>query len=323
MKAKQIFEKLFAHWPAKILCFVMALLLYFFYQVSQMNTKAIPVKLTVSSDGLLMPVNSYPKHVRVTVRTSPEYIAKITEDGITAELNISNYVKPGEYKVPVNIDFSSDLLLIEPLEVHVTPDTIPLTLEEKVFTNVKVTPVFEGSLPPGYETGNISVFPKTVRISGPASIIGQIKELQTDKVDLSDYTASFSQQAKLVRNTSLINIEDKPSVSVSVEVKPVQQEMAYSDIPVYFTYLPHHLQVAGTVPVVSFKVSGIQSDLGSLNVDNYTVQADCSSVTQPGEYELPLSYLLPSTVTVVEKSAETVKVQIVQKPKEPSPGQKP
>jgi len=322
MKAKQIFEKLVDQWPAKVICFVTALLLFFFYQISQMDTKSVPVKLSVVSDGLLIPVSSYPKHVRVTVRTAPENISKITEDGITAVLNISNYVKPGEYNVPVNIDLDPGLLLIDPLEVHVYPDKVLLTLDEKTFAYVPVKPSLAGTLPRGYESGTIIVTPTSLRISGPRSVVEQLKELQTDKVDLDQHSATFAQQVKVIKNNSLINIEDNAAVSVSVEVKAVRQEKEYTGIHIYFMSLPQNLKIAGTVPDVSFRVSGDQPSVESLNVDDYTVQADCSSILQPGEYEIPLVYLLPATLKLEEKSAESVRITVVSKGPDTVHGQK-
>ena len=281
-----------------------------------MSSKSIPVKLTVTQENILMPVNSYPKHVRVTIRTSPENIAKITADDISAELNIEAYTKPGEYKVPVTINLDPELLLIEPLEVHVSPDTVPLILGGKSGGTVKVSPLIVGALPAGYETGSVTVTPPVLRVSGPVSMLTQIKELQTEKIDITQHSSSFTTKTKVVKNTSLIDLVDAPDVSVTVEIRPVQSEKSYSSIPVYFAYLPHNLQLAGITPVVSFKVAGSQLELDNLNVDDYTVQADCSSVTQPGDYDLQLSFLLPESVKVTEKSAETVKVSIAQKAKE-------
>ena len=122
MKIQPLIDKFLNKWPTKVICVVIALLLYFFYNISQLNTKTFSAEVYIISNGQMMAVSSYQKHVKVTVRARPEDIATISSKDIMARLNLNPYTAPGKYDVPVTLDFSPEVLLIDPFEVRVSPD---------------------------------------------------------------------------------------------------------------------------------------------------------------------------------------------------------
>ena len=308
MNIKQLFEKATNQWLIKVLCFVVALLLYFFFQLQQTEKKVIPVNLTVVSDGLMLPVSSYPKHIKVSVRSTPQNLVQVNEGSITAILNINHYTVPGVYDVPVSIDLVPEVLLLDPLEIQVEPDSVSLTLDEKTFAYVPVTPSLSGVLPRGYELGTVNVSPTSLKVSGAQSMVSQIRSLLTDEVSLDNHTVSFEKTVNIEKVTSLVSVTGSPIVRVSVEINPLKTTREFTDVPVYYSYVPKNIVIQTPAPTVSYKVSGPQLVVEALNIGDFTVQADCSRVTHPGEYELPLLYMLPSTVTVSDKSDVSITI---------------
>ncbi|MCF0242407.1 MAG: hypothetical protein HUK25_07190, partial [Treponema sp.] len=51
MKANKFLSKLLENWPAKIICFTIAVFLYLFYQLSQVETFNVNIPLTVINEG--------------------------------------------------------------------------------------------------------------------------------------------------------------------------------------------------------------------------------------------------------------------------------
>jgi len=54
--------------------------------------------------------------------------------------------------------------------------------------------------------------------------------------------------------------------------------------------------------------------LETYNISSNAVQADLGSISEAGTYEIPLRFFVPSAFNILQKSAETLKVNIVRKP---------
>lgn len=66
------------------------------------------------------------------------------------------------------------------------PTKTELRLEAMVTKLLPVKPVLSGSPPSGFAVKRIVVFPKTVKVSGPRSVMGQLSALETQAVDISE-----------------------------------------------------------------------------------------------------------------------------------------
>ena len=132
MNLNDLKYKITNNWPIKVICFMVAIVIYIFHQVSMLDRKVISIPLEIKSEGALLPVSDYPSHIKVAVRAEPSDIHLVTSGGIKAVLNLTNYAKAGSYVVPVEISLSNLLRTIDPLEVTVKPDKIFVSLEEKV-----------------------------------------------------------------------------------------------------------------------------------------------------------------------------------------------
>src|SRR5574344_2502172 len=164
MKAKRLLEKIAENWPAKVVCFVMALLLYILHQVSLLDRKTFTVPLSVVAEGGMYPMTDCPDYVRVTVRSTTENIAEAIQADITASLDLTTYDQEGTYSVPVSVHLSPKLLLMDPFEVTVKPESVFVRMEEKTLRYVPVMPAVSGEPVHGYIVKNMTVTPQTVQI---------------------------------------------------------------------------------------------------------------------------------------------------------------
>ncbi len=275
-----------------------------------MNTKYFAVPVVVENEGVLIPVSGYKRQVKVSIRSSSDNIAKISEKDITAVVRTAKYTKAGEYNVPVEIDLSPELLLLDPLEVKVFPDTLVMSLDEKTVSFITVHPSLSGEIPHGYEVESVKVVPPTVEVSGPKSLLDNVSEMLTDEILLNDHVVSFVKKASLINLNSFLETDDDVSVAVSVSIRPVSLTKKYDNIAISYTSLKPHFRIVSPKETVSFVLSGSQLALENLAVDDYTVQADCSMINTVGTYEIPLLYLVPSTLTLSDKSKDKITVTV-------------
>lgn len=314
MKMQPLIDKLLNKWPTKVFCIVIALLLYFFYNISQLGTKTLSVDVDVVSNGQMMVVSSYQKHVKVTVRANPQDLAAISSKDITAQLNINQYTKSGEYTVPVMLDFVPEVLLIDPFEVRVSPDTIRLQIEDKTFEYKDIKISFADDVPHGYQVASSTVSPTSLRVTGSRSAVEQTTVLYTNRISLSNHTGKFSAPVTISTLNSLISVDNDEKVFVTVDIKPIENKASYTAVPITFEYLKPELEIAsGSDSTVSFTITGNMLDVENISLNHFLIRADCSGIAEPGEYELELSYEIPVNVVISDVSMDKVKIVVQNK----------
>jgi Uncharacterized protein conserved in bacteria len=314
MKANRLIEKISENWPAKVICFVMALFLFIFHRVSLLDRKTFTVPLSVVADGGMYPMSDCPDYVRVTVRSTTGNIAEAIQADITASLDLTTYDAEGVYSVPVSVHLSPKLLLMDPFEVTVKPETVTVRMEEKALRYVPVTPSVAGEPAHGYRIANITVQPETVQIIGPRSVVDKTKQIYTDKIDASGLSENRSYEVGLQNINSLVNTQSEKQqfrVILSVEAEPLVRN--FTNVPVKINFLLPRLEVEETVPDISFDVNSTVPLLDGYQPDENTVSVDCSAIKEPGTYELPVQLSLPSYFTVENQSAAVIKITVGEK----------
>ena len=173
MSIRTLFEKILDKWPAKIICLVIAVFLYFFHQASLIDTKTFVVPLTIIEDGMVM------RSVSVVVRAEEDAVKSVSISDLTASINLDTITQAGSYKLPIKITLSDRLMEYDPFEVKIKEDTIKIDVDLKTMKYVPIDPYQNqiGEVADGYEIDSIEISPSTVEIMEPASIVAK-----TDKV---------------------------------------------------------------------------------------------------------------------------------------------
>lgn len=313
MNTKKLTEQLLENWPQKIICIVLAIVLYVFNRVSSLEKKVFTVPLKVEASGLMMPASELPRYVKVTIRTKAENMPGINSSNIFASVNLNDYTEAGNYKVPVSLSLSEELLLLDPLEYSSKPDSIEIELDTKSLSYIPVKAALSGEVEHGYTISNIDVSPSTVKVVGPAKIMEKTKFINTRKVIVSNAAKNFSQEVKLDNINAKLRVMPESDFRVTVTVVPATDVKEYKEIIPSILNLADNLSIDSQIPSVSFKISGTVPALERFELANETVSLDFINVKEPGTYEIPVSVSIPKGMTLSEKSLETVSVQIVEK----------
>ncbi|MCQ2595226.1 MAG: hypothetical protein MJ196_08180 [Treponemataceae bacterium] len=315
MNQNQLIEKISNNWLAKIVCLVLAILLYWTYQGSVNQTRYFSVPLTVVSERGFLPVNTLEKYIRIAVKASPDAIDSLSQSDFKAVLDLNSYDEPGQYTVQVRVELSQRAQTIEPLQVDVKPAEISVALEEKKRRSIQVLPLFTGEPAEGYEVVGCSIQPQEIIISGPASVIDGFADHLTFPIGLTDRTESFN-QIDMIRqkiNNPFIAVDEPESIFFKVNILPCQVSKTYTGLGVYFTGLNPYF-VLKTDSKFSITVYGAQNTLKQFSPSSRLLQADCSFIDTTGDFTLPVSVHLPEGLTLVSVSSDYINVKI-----EPAP----
>ena len=206
MNRSGFIAKITEKWPVKVLSLAAAIIISIFYRMNSLETRFFTIPLLIQSNDTLLPANSFPRSVRISVRGETEGIQPILAEDIEAFIDLGRYVNEGSYRVPVQIRKKGRALGVEPLEVSVIPVDIPLLLEHKITRNISVFPIIRGSAAEGYELTRQSLNPASVIAEGPRSIIDNNIELNTETIDLDGRYEDFSILVKIKNDNPLLFI---------------------------------------------------------------------------------------------------------------------
>lgn len=320
MNIKPIVEKVSKNWPVKVICFVLAVAIYFFYQVSLLESKSFVLPLEIKASGTVVPVSGLEKHksVKVTVRTKSNRIDSISESDFKAYIDLTPYTKNGNIKIPVIIEPSDKALLLEPLEITVYPSNLKLKIENKKTKTVRIQPSVIGIPAYGFRYTSISCEPNAVTISGPASFVDKIDFMPLPSLNIDGCAETVTKVNKVINTNSYISVLDDNLVRVSAVVVPQEMVREVKNIPVEFDGLKENLVIEEKNISCDSVLEGNVLDLDSIKDGNVKAVADCSFIEMPGEYELSVLINAPKKVSVSSQSVSKIKVHVLERPVEPA-----
>ena len=207
-----------------------------------------PIEIVGQDPGLVI-TGAYPQQAEVTLRAPRSVWEKLAseENAVRAILDLSG-LSAGQHTVTVQIQIA-----IRPVRIiTTTPATITIKLEPLATRTLPVDPVLSGELPIGYQAGSVSLEPSEVVVSGPESIVSQVKQVHV-AVNLAgvreDIDQSLTPQPLDDNNTPLSGVTLSPA-SVHV-ILPISQQGGFRDMAVKVVVRG---QVAGGYRLTSISV---------------------------------------------------------------------
>lgn len=310
MKIHEFYKVFRRNWPVKLVCFVLAVFIYFFYRTATLQEKTLPISLEVSSQGVTLPTQTLPSHIKVSLKGHPEDLAGITEKNISALVNLDHYTEAGKYTVPVEILLAPEILGIEPLEVTADKSFLDITIAKKDRKQIPVAAEIQGTPASGYEIIDISIVPSTIGVSGAKSILDALEKVFTEAISVDEKRTSFSQKIPIHAESSLLSYNDA-EVTVTVTIQPSTTSRRFVDQTIYLYGVNPLFEAQSDPERLTFTLTGNQNQLEAFVPELHTVRLDCSSLTEPGTYELPVEVVLPNGIRLVSQSSRTAQVSLV------------
>ncbi len=270
-----------------IIALAVAVLTYFFFTLNENVDESnfvIPLISEFNSDFVsLKPI---PQTVQVIVKGNPSSLNRIVEKNMTAVVDFSGATQAGEILVPVVLQRSGSFAQIDNVEVTVSPIEVRTELDKKVGKNLQVRPALVNSLPRGYTFERSKVFPQSVRVFGPHSVLNTIDYIATSNIDLSNVTENIVMNVALQSPDALIEYTDTTSVMVNIVVQQSNVVRVFTGVVPQMRNLSSDLVVSRQIMPVAVTVQG---SLLALD-DEYSprVFIDAYRYRNPGVYEVEI-----------------------------------
>ncbi len=313
MNTNQFLEKLSKNWLPLVICFVLALFIYFFHQMASFDRKTFTVPVEIKNNGMLIQTGELgrKRYVKLKVRGLNEQISALSENDFNLSVDLSSLTEEGFYNAPVILNLSERASLMEPIEVKISPEKISVNLEKKIVGAVQIKPSVSGNPSHGYEIKNISVNPSVVTVSGPESMIQRLDCIYTSALSVEGISSNLKDSAALVNTNSLLSILDSKICEVEVEIQPQTETLKFTGIPISYENLFADIEITSPLQTVDVELEGKVLDLEKISSEQIKAFADCSFVNDEGEWELEVDFRIPSGLSLVSSKPEKIKITSV------------
>jgi YbbR domain-containing protein len=314
LQISAIVRRIFHNWPAKILSFAAALLLLVFHDITRLEERFLTVPLELELNDQLVPGSAYPGQVRLRLRGESEQVFQVVEDELRAYLDLRRYDTEGEYRAPVLVERSGVAAGEGTLEVTVEPDTVQISLEEKLLRSLEVESTATGFPATGYELVQLSLSPSAVEVEGPRSVVETISVVRTEELDLSTRREDFTERVRLVRPHPLVRFPGGAIVEVRGTIDESVVLETFEPVEIVVNGLSSDLSLAQSLPAGLIRVQARQIEVDGVTPGDLQLSVDASAVDEAGTVRLPVRPIVPLGFVVLRYEPTSVQLILEEAP---------
>ena len=177
---QRIARLLFHNWKPKLISLIIACCLWVYTQTQKYADIVVTVPVVYRFKPAPLSFKSEPRRfVKIKIRGFKENL-KFPTGNLKAQVDLSK-ATTNRKDYPLIFDAKQ---LPEKVEVIDMPSTIRLRLEESIQKMVRVRYIIKGRPAAGYSRGRVSLRPEKILLSGPRSIVKNIRYIDTNEINI-------------------------------------------------------------------------------------------------------------------------------------------
>ena len=301
------------NWPVKAISIALALILFVFHRLSTMTTRPLSVPLTIETNSTLVPASAYPRNVRVSLRGEDDNIKLIVDSDIEAYVDFTRYEEAGLYSAAIQVRRKGNALSIEPLEIAVSPSKISVQLDRRINKTIPLTAVVRGRVADGFDMVSYSITPLEIAVTGPAGFLESVGEIETEIIDLDGRNSDFTMEVNVIASSPFLALRGSGTAEFSCIIRPSVSVRSIEGIPIILVGLDSEFEADVSGRTGSVRIEGNQSQLDDFQPSSNFLTVDCSGVSEPGVYTLPVRIDLPRDFSLIRREPEDLSLLITLK----------
>lgn len=282
------------------LSFICSVMLWLYITLNLNYTIVVPVSLEVNLSNSQALANDLPSFIDVTVKGKGWELLGITLTKKPAYyLDLSGSKKDAKISVVQRIEeilgLSSGITII-----GVNPDVIEINFDNITSKMVKVRNMVNVVPKEGYFViGSPKVNPDSVKISGAISVIGKIKFIPTEQINIANVNSGFTKIVNLLDTlNNIVKIEPK-AVTVSYDIQ-LAAEKNFEDINVIISNVPQDKEVLLIPPKLNIYLRGGVEQLSKINPEEIFAGVEFKHIENDSLGYVSPKISLPLDVTVIK-----------------------
>jgi YbbR domain-containing protein len=310
LNSRKLIVKIIENWPVKVLSIVLAFILFVFHHLNTMTTRPLSVPLAIETNSTLVPASAYPRSVRVTLRGEDNSIQSIADNDIEAYVDLTKYESEGLYNAPIQIRKKDSALDIEPLEIVVYPLKISVQLDRKITKTLPLAAVIAGRVADGFNLISYSISPSEITVTGPFGLLESLAEIKTDPIDLDGRNTDFSMEVHIANPNPLLVLRGSSTGKFTCFINPTVSVRSIDGIAISLKGLNSDFEADTGGRTGNIRIEGNQLELDGFRPSPDFFIIDCSGISEPGTYTLPVMVDLPSDFLLIRYDPEDLIVTV-------------
>ena len=310
-KSSFVWGAMTRNWALKILCLVLAFAVWQGIREStsfEVVVADIPLSITAGDGHAVLEKSS--DVVSIRFRGSREDISYISREQISVEIDISDRadrLRQSIKLVPRYVKMPS-----RAHAVGFYPSEVDVTIDREVERLLPVKAAFEGTLPEGVQLEKAVCEPASVRVRGAEQRLLNLEQVRTVPIRLEGRYNSFKTHAAVAVNGQPWTASPE-RVSVALKLVERVATRRIEKIQVRSLLASDDARVVKIRPEkVDIVFRGSPQRIENLETRAIYAYVDCTELTKPAEYEVPVRVDVPTGVHVEKIEPPIVQV-VVQK----------
>jgi len=297
------------NWFLKLLCLVLAFAVWQGIREStsfEVVVADIPLLVTAGDGHAVLEQSS--DVVSIRFRGSREDISYISRDQISVEVDISeraDRLRQSIKLVPRYVKMPS-----RAHAVGFYPSEVTVTIDREVERLLPVKAAFEGTLPEGIQLEKAVCEPASVRIRGAEQRLLDLEQVRTVPISLDGRYNTFNTHVAVAANGQPWTA-DPGRVSVELELVERVASRRIEKNQVRPLLASDDTRVVKIRPEkVDIVLRGSPQRIENLEIRDVYAYVDCTEMTEPAEYEVPVRVDVPTGVQVEKIEPPIVQVVV-------------
>ena len=296
------------NWVLKLLCLILAFAVWQGVREStsfEVVVADIPVIITAGDGHAVLEQSS--DVVSIRFRGSREDISFISRDQVSVELDISD--RADRMRQSVKLLPSHVKTLSRAHAVRLYPSEVTVTTDREVERLLPVKATLEGTLPDGIQLEKAVCIPAFVRIRGAEQRLRDLEQVRTVPVRLDGRYNSFKTHVVVANGQPWVATPKRVSVELELAERVATRRIEKNQI--------RPQQASGDTRVVKIRpenvalvLRGSPQHVERLDARDVYVYVDCTELTEPAEYELPVRVDAPRGIQVEKIEPPVVQVVV-------------
>ncbi|MBN2546120.1 MAG: YbbR-like domain-containing protein [Spirochaetes bacterium] len=308
---KDLKVKIFEDFSIKIICFLLAILMYiltslFFHRTT--HTYSSPLKVENLKNYYVLR-NKLPENIKIIASDKPSSFSSITEEDFNVRLDLEKIDRPDTYMIPVQWKIPTSMRSLFGY-IKVEPRIIEVQVELIKEKNVKIDENTIGKPSPGYAVNKITIDPPYLRIQGPESLINSINSIKTELINIEGIKESFVRTVDCISDYSTVKILGRANISIEIIEETDIVSLKFNKI--MFINLAKQF-IAKTQDEITVTFKGPKNQATNLKPENVTLYIDCGSIKFPGEYTYDVNVRKPLDFNIISINPSSIKITVEDK----------
>jgi YbbR domain-containing protein len=303
-------SKLFENFRIKLICFLLAVAMFFSISIFQRNTKTFSADLRiVGLKDYFVIANELPDIVKIIAKDKKDVFDKLTDVDFNVRLDLSDAKATGKYKIRLAWDIPKTMNSFFS-NIRIEPDELEVDIDRLSEKNVDITINTIGEPMIGYIVKKMVVNPPSIRIEGPENIIRGIGSVKTETINIEGIKDSFGRQVDLVPGHNSVKVLGK--ADIYFEIIPETDLLTFKYKDVIFQNLRQEFS-ASTRGEVTVILKGPKTEAVDISQNDIYLIIDCSNINGTGEFQQSIEVRKPKNFELVSVNPEKIRVYVEKK----------